>query len=113
MSCRASLMQAIDCVYSIRFQQFSNLCKALAVTCEKDIKDSLVKAKVEKREKTSMPAHINVIGLYIPPTGPELIRSNKQTVHPEQRSVKLLRDIIRLYAPNPTNIVVDLCAETM
>jgi hypothetical protein len=50
----------IDRVYSIRFQQFSNLCKALAVTCEKDVKDSLVKVKVGKREKT--PICVRVLG---------------------------------------------------
>jgi hypothetical protein len=41
----------IDRVYSIRFQHFSDLCKALAVTCDRDVKDSLVKAKMGKREK--------------------------------------------------------------
>ena len=62
---------------------------------------------------TSMPAYVNVIDRYIPPTGPELIRSNGKIVRPEQKSVNLLRDIIRLYAPNPTDIVVDVCAGTM
>jgi hypothetical protein len=50
----------IDCVYSIRLQHFSDLCKALAVTCKKDVKDSLVKVKVGKREKT--PICVRVLG---------------------------------------------------
>jgi hypothetical protein len=50
----------IDRVYSIRFQHFSELCKALAVTCEKDVKDSLVKVKVGKREKS--PICVRVLG---------------------------------------------------
>jgi hypothetical protein len=47
-------------VYSIRFQHFSDLCKALAVSCERDVKDSLVKVKMGKREK--MPISVRVIG---------------------------------------------------
>jgi hypothetical protein len=50
----------IDRVYSIRFQRFSVLCKPLAVTCERDVKDSLVKAKRRKREKT--PICVCVLG---------------------------------------------------
>jgi hypothetical protein len=50
----------IDRVYSIRFQHFSDLCKALAVTCDRDVKDSLIKAKMGKREKT--PICVRVLG---------------------------------------------------
>jgi hypothetical protein len=44
----------------MRFQKFYNLCKSLAVTCEKNVKDSLVKVKVRKREKT--PICVRVLG---------------------------------------------------
>jgi hypothetical protein len=62
---------------------------------------------------SSMSPYVNVIDRYTPPRGSELIRSNGKIVRPEQKSVPLLRDIIRLFAPNPTDIVVDLCAGTM
>jgi DNA modification methylase len=34
-------------------------------------------------------------------------------VRPERKSVKLMRDLIRLFAPNASDIVVDLFAGTM
>jgi hypothetical protein len=42
----------IERVYLIRFQHVPDLCKALAVTCERDVKDSLVKFKMGKKENT-------------------------------------------------------------
>jgi DNA methylase len=62
---------------------------------------------------TSMPPFCNVIDRYVPPKGPELIRSDGKIVRPEQKSVKLMRDLIRLFAPNASDIVVDLFAGTM
>jgi hypothetical protein len=44
----------IERVYFIRFQHFPDLCKALAVTCERDVKNSLVKFKMGKKENTSI-----------------------------------------------------------
>jgi DNA modification methylase len=54
-----------------------------------------------------------VIDRYFLPKGPELIRSDGKIVRPEQKSVKLMRDLIRLFSPNASDIVVDLFAGTM
>jgi DNA modification methylase len=48
-----------------------------------------------------------------PTERPGLIRVNGRTLRAEQKSVKLLHDIMRLFAPKPTDIVVDLFAGTM
>jgi hypothetical protein len=50
----------VDRVYSTRLQQFSDMCKALAVTCETDVRDSLVEARMGRREKT--PIYDRVVG---------------------------------------------------
>jgi hypothetical protein len=50
----------IDRVYSIRIQHFYDLCKALAVTFDRDVEDSLIQAKMGKREKT--PICVRVLG---------------------------------------------------
>jgi DNA modification methylase len=62
---------------------------------------------------TTLPPYCNVINNYVPPKGPELIRSKGRPVRAEQMSVKLLQDIMRLFAPKPTDIVVDLFAGTI
>ena len=63
--------------------------------------------------RTTLPPYSNFMNNYGPPKGPELIRSNGRPVRAEQKSVKLLQDIMRLFAPKPTDIVVDLFAGTM
>jgi DNA modification methylase len=68
---------------------------------------------IELCSGTTLPPYSNVINNYVPPKGPELIRSNGRPVRAEQKSVKLLQDIMRLFAPKPTDIVVDLFAGTM
>jgi DNA modification methylase len=60
-----------------------------------------------------LPKYRNVIDHYVPPKTPEHIRVNGRTMHAEQKSVELLQDIMRLSAPKPTDIVVDLFAGTM
>ena len=60
-----------------------------------------------------MPPYANVMDGYIPPRGAEVIRSNGIAVRPEQKSVSVLRDIIRLFARRNTDIVVDLFAGTI
>lgn len=62
---------------------------------------------------TTLPPFGNVIDRYIPPKGPELIHSKGRPLRAEQKSVKLLQDIMRLFAPKPTDLVVDLFAGTM
>jgi hypothetical protein len=62
---------------------------------------------------SSMSPSVNIIDRYTPPRGSELIHSSGKIVRPEQKSVTLFRDIIRLFAPNPTEVVVDICAGTM
>lgn len=62
---------------------------------------------------SSMPVFAAAIDGYKPPTGVELLKANGAVIRPEQKSVKLLRDIIRLFAPKPTDVVVDLFAGTM
>jgi DNA modification methylase len=49
----------------------------------------------------------------MPPTGMELLKANGTVIRPEQRSVKLLRGIILLFAPKPMDVVDDLFAGTM
>ena len=68
---------------------------------------------IELCSGTTLPPYSNVMNNYVPPKGPELIRSNGRPVRAEQKSVKLLQDIMRLFAPKPTDIVVDLFAGTM
>jgi DNA modification methylase len=68
---------------------------------------------IELCSGTTLPPYCNVINNYVPPKGPELIRSNGRPVRAEQKSVKLLQDVMRLFAPKPTDIVVDLFAGTM
>jgi DNA modification methylase len=70
-------------------------------------------ANLELCSGMTLPSYCNVMDHYIPPRAPELLMSDGRAVRPEQKSVKLLRDIIRLFAPNPTDIVVDLFAGTM
>jgi DNA methylase len=60
-----------------------------------------------------MPAYCNVIDNYEPPKGVEVIRSNGGHMRAEQKSVNLLRDVIRMFAPSPNDIVVDLFGGTM
>ena len=60
-----------------------------------------------------MHSYVNTIDRYIPPKAPELLRSDGHVFRPEQKSVALLRDIIRLFAPEPAGIIVDLFAGTM
>ena len=60
-----------------------------------------------------MHSYVNTIDRYIPPKAPELLRSDGNILRPEQKSVALLRDIIRLFAPEPAGIIVDLFAGTM
>ena len=60
-----------------------------------------------------MHSYVNTIDRYIPPKAPELLRSDGHVLRPEQKSVALLRDIIRLFAPEPAGIIVDLFAGTM
>jgi hypothetical protein len=55
----------------------------------------------------------NFVNNYVPPKGLDLIRSNGGPVRAEQKSVKLLQDIMRLFAPKPTEIVVELLAGTI
>ena len=62
---------------------------------------------------SSMHSYVNTIDRYIPPKAPELLRSDGNILRPEQKSVALLRDIIRLFAPEPAGIIVDLFAGTM
>jgi DNA modification methylase len=60
-----------------------------------------------------MPPFCNVIDRYVPLKGPELIRSDGKIVRPKQKSVKLMRDLIRLCTPNASDIVVGLFAGTI
>jgi hypothetical protein len=61
---------------------------------------------------TTMSPIGNVIDRYVPPTGLELIRSDGRILRPEQKSVKLMCDLVRLFAPNASDIVVDFFAGT-
>jgi predicted RNA methylase len=70
-------------------------------------------ASIELCSGTTLPPYSNVIDHYVPPKAPELVRVNGRTMRAEQKSVKLLQDIMRLFAPKPTDIVVDLFAGTM
>jgi DNA modification methylase len=54
-----------------------------------------------------------VIDRYVRPKGLELIRSDGKIVRPEQKSVKLMRDLILLFAPNSSDIFVYLFSRTM
>jgi hypothetical protein len=56
---------------------------------------------------TRMPTYTNIFDNKIPPRGAELICANGCPVRAEQKSVNLLRDLIRLFAPEPNDIVVD------
>ena len=60
-----------------------------------------------------MHSYVNTIDRYIPPMVPELLRSDGNVLRPEKKSVALLRDNIRLFAPEPAGIIVDLFAGTM
>ena len=62
---------------------------------------------------SDMPVYAAVMNNYRPPVGREVLRSEGVVVRPEQKSVSLLRDIIRIFAPGPTDIIVDLFAGTM
>jgi 16S rRNA G966 N2-methylase RsmD len=63
---------------------------------------------------SQLPLYCNVFNSYKPPHGREKIRANDGSIlRPEQKSVALLRDIIRMFAPDPTDTVVDLFAGTM
>jgi hypothetical protein len=68
---------------------------------------------IELCSDNKMPPYVGVIDSYVPPRAPELLRHGGMTLRPEQKSVKLLRDLIRLFAPCPADIVVDLFAGTM
>jgi hypothetical protein len=70
-------------------------------------------ANLELVSGTTMPPFCNVIDRHVPPKGPEIIRSNGRIVRPEQKSVNLMRNLIRLFAPNASDVVVDLFARTM
>jgi hypothetical protein len=54
---------------------------------------------IEVNFETTLPPYCNVVDNYVPPKGPEHIRSNGRPVRVEQKSVKLLQDVIRLFAP--------------
>jgi len=62
---------------------------------------------------SDMPAYAAAFNNYRPPVGSQVLRSEGVAVRPEQKSVSLLRDIIRIFAPGPTDIVVDMFAGTM
>jgi hypothetical protein len=68
---------------------------------------------IELCSGTTLPPYCDVVNNYVPPKGPEIIRSNGRPVRAEQKSVKLLQDVMRLFAPKPTDIAVDLFAGTM
>jgi hypothetical protein len=70
-------------------------------------------ANLELVSGTTMPPFCNVIDRYIPPKGPELMRSDGRIVRPERKLVKMMHDIIRLFAPNASDIVVDLLYRTI
>jgi hypothetical protein len=61
----------------------------------------------------TMPSFCNVIDRYVHTKGPELIQSDEKIVRPEQKSVKLMRDLIRLFVPNASDIIVDHISGTM
>jgi predicted RNA methylase len=62
---------------------------------------------------STMPVYAAAIDSYVPPRVPELLRVDGSALRPEQKSVRLLRDLIRVFAPNTADIIVDMFAGTM
>jgi hypothetical protein len=60
-----------------------------------------------------MPPYAAAMDMYRPPSGVEVLRVDGAAVRPEQKSVPLLLDLIRLFAPKASDIVVDPFAGTM
>jgi DNA modification methylase len=62
---------------------------------------------------SDMPTYASAFDNYRPPSGARQLTVEDKVVRPEQKGVDLLREIMRIFAPKPTDIVVDLFGGTM